>query len=192
MSAEKEASTGLFSRKVEKPVPPSAWFTWHGSLFQSGVRVLDVACGSGRHAVLAAEAGAQVTAVDQDRDRIRSLTKEANKRGLSIEPVEADLATWDFPQGAFDVVMMFNYLDRARMADLLGAVRPGGHFLAETFLEEQRMQGWGPTEDAHLLQTGELTRMTEGFEVILSREVLEMIDGRPAAIASVLARRPPE
>jgi hypothetical protein len=28
----------------------------------------------------------------------------------------------------------------------------------------------------------------EPFEVVLSREVIEMIDGRPAALASVLAR----
>jgi len=191
-SALKEASTGLFSRKVEKPVPPSAWFTWHAGLFRPGVRALDIACGSGRHALVAAEAGAEVVAVDQDHDRIKALAKEASKRSLRVHAVEADLSTWSFELGAYDVVMVFNYLDRARASDMLAAVRPGGHFLAETFLAAQRMQGWGPTQDAHLLEPGELSRMVNGFELILGREVIEMIDGRPAAMASVLAQRPPQ
>ena len=192
VSAEKEVSTGLFSRKVEKPIPPSAWFTWHAGLFRQGVRVLDVACGTGRHALLAAEAGAEVVAVDSDRDRIKALTKEAGKRNLSIQTVEADLTIWGFDRDAFDVVMVFEYLDRARVADMLRAVRPGGYFLAETFLDSQRQQGWGPTQDAYLLKAGELAAIVQSFETILGREVIEMIDGRPAAIASVLAQRPAE
>jgi SAM-dependent methyltransferase len=156
------------------------------------VRVLDVASGSGRHALLAAAQGADVVAVDQAGDRMKALAKEAGRRGLPIQGVQADLTSWRFDAADFDVVMVFNYLDRDRMGDMLAAVRPGGHFLAETFLEAQRLQGWGPTQDAHLLKTGELSRLVAGYELILSREVIEMIDGRPAALSSVLARRPAE
>lgn len=156
------------------------------------MRVLDVACGAGRHALAAAEAGASVVAVDRDHDRIKALGKESSKRGLSVEPVEADLTSWRFDPASYDVVMVFNYLDRARFAHMLAAVRPGGHFIAETFLEAQRDQGWGPTQDEHLLKTGELGTLVRDYELILGREVIEMIDGRPAALASVLARRPSE
>lgn len=143
----------------------------------------------GRHALLAASQGAQVVAVDRDADRVRALAKEAGKRNLAVDATQADLATWRFEPAAFDIVMVFNYLDRDRFGEMVAAVKPGGFFLAETFLEAQRMQGWGPTQDAHLLKTGELSRLVGEYELILGREVIEMIDGRPAALASVLAQR---
>jgi SAM-dependent methyltransferase len=98
-----------------------------------------------------------------------------------------DLRTSEIAAASFDVVLLFDYLDPERFPDFLRAVRPGGYLLAETFLVSQRQQGWGPESDEHLLQPGELLRLVSPFEVFLSREVIEMIDGRPAAVASVLA-----
>jgi SAM-dependent methyltransferase len=152
------------------------------------VRVLDLACGPGRHALAAAERGAEVVAVDEDAERLEILEREAERRHLSVKCLHMDLRTSQIAAAAFDVVMVFNYLDRSRFADFRRAVRPGGHLLAETFLTAQREQGWGPQSDEHLLLPGELLRLVAPFEVVLSREVLEMIDGRPAALASVLAR----
>ena len=156
------------------------------------MRVLDLASGHGRHAIGAAELGAEVVAVDADGNNIATLQEEAERRGLSIKCMHVDLRTSDVAASAFDIVMMFNYLHRERMEDFLGAVKPGGYFLAETFLEGQRNMGWGPESDEHLLKPGELRHLVDPFEIFLFREVLEMVDGRPAAIASVLARRPGE
>jgi SAM-dependent methyltransferase len=189
---EKEASTGLFSKKAEPLALPSPWFTWHLHLFRPGTTVLDLASGGGRHAVLAAERGSQVTAVDADTERLKALEREASRRRLAVKSVVADLATYDIPARAFDIVMIFNYLDRERMAAFREAVRPGGHLLVETFLVAQRDQGWGPESDDHLLEPGEILRLAGSFDVVLAREVLEVIDGRPAAVGSLLARRPAE
>jgi SAM-dependent methyltransferase len=151
-------------------------------------RVLDVACGRGRHALPAASLGAAVTAVDADAERLAAGRRAA--RSLPIEWVCADLRTYPFPPRGFDLVMVFNYLDRSRMPELREAVRPGGYLLCETFLEGQRAHGWGPTSDDHLLKPGELLRLVEPFEVILAREALDFVGGRPMAVASVLALRP--
>ena len=169
------------------PERPSAWFTWHAALIRPQSRVLDVACGRGRHAIAAASLGAAVTAVDADHERIAAARRVA--RSLPIEWVHADLRTYQLPPGSFDVVMVFNYLDRSRMPELREAVRPGGHLLCETFLEWQREHGWGPTSDDHLLKPGELVRLVEPLEIILAREALDFVGGRPMAVASVLARR---
>jgi SAM-dependent methyltransferase len=185
-----EASTRLFSRRPERGLPPSAWFTWHARIFRPGVRVLDLASGPGRHALAAAERGAEVVAADADGEALEILEREAQRRQLAVKCLHVDLHTSQIAPASFDVVMMFNYLDRERFPDILGAVRPGGHLLAETFLVAQRDQGWGPQSDDHLLQPGELLRLVQPFEVVLSREVIEVIDGRPAALASVLAIRP--
>ncbi len=88
------------------------------------------------------------------------------------------------------MVMVFNYLDRDRLPDMLRAVRPGGHFLFETFLEQQRDLGMGPTSDNHLLKCGELFTLLQPFEIVFAREVLEVLDGQPWAVASALAQRP--
>lgn len=155
-----------------------------------GVRVLDLASGPGRHALPAAERGADVVAVDADADSLALLEREAERRRLAIKCLHMDLRSSQIAAASFDVVLMFNYLDRERFPDFLRAVRPGGYVLAESFLVSQRQQGWGPESDDHLLQPGELLRLVSPFEIVLSREVIEMIDGRPAAVASVFAVNP--
>lgn len=149
-----------------------------------------MASGPGRHALPAAERGADVVAVDADAESLALLEREAERRRLAIKCLHMDLRSSQIAAASFDVVLMFNYLDRERFPDFLRAVRPGGYLLAESFLVSQRQQGWGPESDEHLLQPGELLRLVSPFEIVLSREVIEMIDGRPAAVASVFAVNP--
>jgi SAM-dependent methyltransferase len=151
--------------------------------------VLDIACGKGRHAIAAAELGADVVAIDSDADRLEAAHVRAAACGVSITWERADLTTVSLPEKAFDVVLGFNYLDRSRMEDFKGALKLGGHFIYETFLEGQREFGWGPTSPEHLLKPGELVALVEPFEVLFAREVIEPLDSRSAALASVVAVR---
>ena len=170
---------------------PSYWFTTHAALIRPGARVLDVACGSGRHAIAAAALGAKVVAVDRDGARLKQGREEASRRRLPVEWIEADLERPWPDLGLFDVVLLFNYLDRPRMTRIVEAVMPGGHLLFETFLEIQRQLGWGPTQDAHLLKYGELAGLVAPLVVVHGREAFEPADNAQwAAVASVLARRP--
>jgi SAM-dependent methyltransferase len=125
--------------------------------------------------------------VDADAEKIAAGRRAA--RGLPIEWICADLRTYPLEVDGFHVVMVFNYLHRARMRDIRAAVKPAGFLLCETFLEAQREHGWGPTSDDHLLQPGELLHLIEPFEIILAREALDFVGGRPMAVASVLAQR---
>jgi len=169
---------------------PSTWFQWHAGVIAPGMRVLDVGCGSGRHAIAAAERGAKVIGVDFDNAELEKADKAAKKARVPVEWLQLDLESQPLPLGPFDLVMIFNYLDRARMPAFLEAVRPGGCFMAETFSEQQRELGWGPTSDDHLLKPCELWSLVHPFEILLAREVIEMLDGRPMAVGSILARRP--
>ncbi|WAL99144.1 GNAT family N-acetyltransferase [Streptomyces sp. Je 1-369] len=70
-------------------------------------RVLDLGCGPGRSALLlAAEAGAEVTAVDLHEPFLDELRAAAGGRGLagSITAVNADMGELPYPDGSFDVV----------------------------------------------------------------------------------------
>jgi SAM-dependent methyltransferase len=150
--------------------------------------VLDLACGKGRHAIAAADRGATVRAIDHNPESLAAARLAAGN--LSIEWIAADLTDYPVPEAAYDVVMAFNYLDRRRMPDFRRAVRPGGYLMYETFLEDQREHGWGPTSADHLLKRGEVVALAGGLELMLAREALEFVGGRPMAVASVLARRP--
>lgn len=169
---------------------PSTWFQWHAHAIRPGARVLDLACGAGRHAIPAAELGATVLAVDLDAGSIDRGRELAASRGVSIEWREVDLtAAW--PElGVFDVVLSFNYLDRARMNEVVARVAPGGTLMIETFLVAQRHLGWGPQSDDHLLRPGELNGLVSPLSVAHGREVVEPLDGdRWRAVASALATR---
>lgn len=70
-------------------------------------RVLDLGCGPGRSALLlAAEAGAEVTAVDTHEPFLVELRESAAARGLdhSIRTLRTDMAAVPFPDGSFDLI----------------------------------------------------------------------------------------
>jgi SAM-dependent methyltransferase len=169
---------------------PSYWFTWHASWIRPGARVLDLACGRGRHALAAAALGARVVAVDRDRAKLAAARAEAAKRGVSVEWIEADLERAWPELGSFDVVLLFNYLDRSRMPQIVAAVGAGGILLMETFLDIQLQLGWGPTNEAYLLKLGEIASLVAPLEVVHGREAFEPADeAQWAALGSVLAQR---
>jgi 2-polyprenyl-3-methyl-5-hydroxy-6-metoxy-1,4-benzoquinol methylase len=174
---------------VSRITRPSTWFLWHGHRLGPGTRVLDLACGEGRHSLAAAARGARVTGVDRDEARLAAARERAEAQGLSVEWVAADLDEEPWPDlGCFDAVLVFNYLDRAKMPRIIDLIVPGGFLMMETFLTAQRELGWGPTSDDHLLRPGELARLVAPLTVVHGREVIEAVDAeRWRAVASVLA-----
>ena len=175
------------------PIPqlprPSTWFLWHAHRLGPGTRVLDLACGEGRHSLAAAETGATVVGVDRDESRLARARELAEWKGLAVDWRIVDLEG-QWPEfGSFDAVLMFNYLDRARLPHIRELVASGGLLMIETFLAAQRDFGWGPTSEAHLLKPGEVARLVSPFRVLHGREVLEPVDAeRWRAVGSVLAR----
>ena len=154
--------------------------------------MLDLACGEGRHAIAAAMLGCSVVAVDHDTAALERGRELGGARGLDIDWRDTDL-TAPWPElGTFDVVLAFNYLDRARLPDIQSLVAPGGALLMETFLVAQRHLGWGPQSDAHLLVAGELYHLMAPLAVAHYREVVEPLEGeRWRAVASAFAQHRP-
>jgi 2-polyprenyl-3-methyl-5-hydroxy-6-metoxy-1,4-benzoquinol methylase len=62
---------------------PSAWVQRFAAVIPAGGRVLDVACGSGRHARPLAQLGFQVIGVDRDADAIAALAALPASRDTS-------------------------------------------------------------------------------------------------------------
>ena len=165
---------------------PCAWLTSHRSLLPAGGDSLDVACGSGRHAIWLAEQGFRTRAVDRDVAVIEALKQEAERRGLAIRTQVADLERGEpvFEPGSCDVIVVVHYLHRPLFPALVNAIRPGGVLVYETFTRAQAERG-RPTNPAFLLEPGELPALVAPLEVLASRE--GDFEGR--FVASVVATR---
>jgi rhodanese-related sulfurtransferase len=165
---------------------PAAWLLENVDLLRPGMRVLDVAAGRGRHSLVLATAGFPVTAVDRDADRLARLAAVARAMGAPITTRVIDLEAGrpDLGDGAFDLVLVTNYLHRPLMPVVVRAVAPGGVLIYETFTRAQAARG-RPTNPAFLLEPGELPTLVAPLDVVRSRE--GDVDGR--AIASVVAVR---
>ena len=130
--------------------PPSDWVVRWTPLLAPGARVLDVACGHGRHTHWLTAAGHRVTAVDREPDLLAPL-------GSLAETVLADLeaGAWPLPGRQFDAVLVTNYLWRPLWPALKAAVAPGGLMIYETFAQAHAALG-RPRRPEFLLRPGEL------------------------------------
>jgi ubiquinone/menaquinone biosynthesis C-methylase UbiE len=96
-----------------------------------GSRLLDVACGSGTLALLAARDGLQVTGVDIAANLIERAQARAQAEGLSARFQEGDAEALPFADASFDVVAsligaMFAPRPDNVAAELLRVCKPGG------------------------------------------------------------------
>jgi SAM-dependent methyltransferase len=166
--------------------PPSLWLTSNAHLLPQTGEALDVACGSGRHALWLAERGLRTTAVDRDPDRITALNAEATRRNVTVTTAVIDLESdvFQFTPHAYDVIVVVHYLHRPLFPSLTDALRPGGLLVYETFTRAQAARG-RPTNPAFLLGPGELVARVQPLEVLASREG----DHEGRMVASVIARR---
>jgi SAM-dependent methyltransferase len=105
-----------------------------------GARVLDLACGHGRHAIPLAERGFDVTGYDLSELFLERARTEAASRGVAVRWVRGDMRALPF-EAEFDAVInvftAFGYFaDEADDIETLRRVRralvPGGRFLLET------------------------------------------------------------
>jgi SAM-dependent methyltransferase len=139
---------------------PSPWVQRWAALIRPGGRVLDLACGSGRHLRWLAAMGFVVTGVDRDAAAVEPL------RALA-EVIVADLegGPWPLAGRRFDAVVVTNYLWRPLFPAIRGALADGGLWLHETFAAGHETIG-RPSRPDFLLQPGELLRQAEGLRVL--------------------------
>lgn len=167
---------------------PSAWLLDNADLLPRGGRVLDVAAGRGRHALLLGAAGFLVHAIDRDQTALAGMAGFGRTAGLDVTTAAQDLESGRpvLARDAYDAVLVFNYLHRPLMAAIRDALKPGGVLFYETFLIGQAERGQ-PKNPAFLLQPGELAALIQPLTLLRTRE--GEVDGN--LVASIVARREP-
>jgi SAM-dependent methyltransferase len=170
---------------------PSPWVGRFASLVPPGGRVLDVACGGGRHTRFFLAGGHPVTAVDRDTSGVADLRAGADV-DVDVEVVEFDLEAGvplPFRGRAFDGVVVTNYLHRPILSDLVAAVAAGGVLLYETFARGQERFG-RPHRAEFLLEPGELLEAVRGVLRVVAYEDV-VLDEPPRAVQRIAAVREP-
>lgn len=186
--------------------PSRLLMAWSPDLAQEGFSTaLIPACGEGRDAVYLASLGLDVTAVDISSAGLAKTRQLAERYGVTVNTVEADLFAWDWPEAQFDVIAgMFAHMPsavRPRLHALYEkALRPNGLICIEGFTKDQLSyqkiyQSGGPPDidmlyDADSLRadfsTLEPLSLTTGIETLSEGPY----HSGPAALLRAVFRKP--
>lgn len=124
----------------------------HLNLLPAGGMVLDLACGSGRHARLLAAQGHPVLAVDRDAEALSAL---ADCPGVETLVADLEGADWPLTGRQFAGVVVTNYLWRPRLPEVCALLASGGVLIYETFMVGNEVYG-KPSNPDFLLRSQEL------------------------------------
>jgi tellurite methyltransferase len=162
---------------------------------------LDIACGTGRHALFLAARGQHVTAVDLSSVALDTL--EARARNMrapvqrstnfhaaerpmqgGLELMHANLEETRLPERSYDLILCVQFLQRSLFPQMIRALHPDGVLLMETFTRAQLEFSGGPRNPAFLLETGELREAFSELRVLFYRELRAGV-----GIASLVAKK---
>ena len=156
---------------------PNAFLKSKADLLKPGQKALSIADGEGRNGVFLAEQGLDVLAMDFSPTALAKSQALARQRGVTIRTEQADLDTWRWPAGAFDVVVaiFFQFCApplRTRVFDSIKrALKPGGLLLMEGYTPKQREYKTGGPSEVENLYTRKL--LEQSFADFSSVEIGE-------------------
>lgn len=158
---------GLFVELWDRAMPPEVTAGEVEYLHKTfeGWKLLDIACGNGRHAIELARRGRRVTAIDFSEEFRALGKKRAEQAGVEIDWRHGDMRALDLEPGEFDGAYCmgnsFGYLDYTNVQRFLHgvaiALRPGGMLVidhgtaAESILPAIVPRRWFQIGDIYML-----------------------------------------
>jgi SAM-dependent methyltransferase len=173
---------GSHSSRQPDPFLIDAYDEFIHPLFPGAGAALDLAGGVGRHAIFLAQRGWRVTLTDISPVGIQRARHAAEKRRVQIDFLTADARHFSSDK-AFDLVLVFFYLERELFPAIASALRPGGLVVYKTYTcEHERFSDKGLSHPMYFLRPNELLRAFPGFRVLYYRETV-----REKGIAELVA-----
>lgn len=168
------------SSPVHHDLAPSDWVIRFGVCVPSGGRVLDVACGAGRHANWFAKRGHVVEAVD----KVRSPKLSAQ---IVFKLADIENFGWPYADEKFAAVVVTNYLHRASLKILVDSVAADGWLIYETFAAGNEQFG-RPSRSDFLLRPGELLDAVHSKLTVVAYEHRYVDKPKPAMVQRIAAQ----
>ncbi len=162
-------------------------------------RALDLGGGEGRNAVWLASRGWDVTIVDFSRAGLDRAREMAQRAGVPLTDVLADLGEYVPPAGSYDLAIVM-YLQvpgpvlRTAVAGAARALAPGGTFLLIGHDAENLERGHGGPRDPAILQSPDQVAgfLGQGMEVLAAERIDRPVntpDGPRTAIDTLVRAR---
>jgi SAM-dependent methyltransferase len=128
---------------------------------------LDLACGEGQNAIWLASLGWEVSGVDFSEVAIRKATARAERDGVDVRFVCADLVEYELAQASYDLVLvMYLHIPSARRRAVHekagAAVAPGGTFLLVGHDLTNLTDGVGGPRDPFILASRQIASELPG------------------------------
>ena len=167
----------------------SPWIEKNLKTIPKNSNLLDVACGDGRHSVLAKRKGFRVTAIDIDYKKLFHLKTSENIVVLRLD-LEKKYFNWTFKKNSFDIILVTNFLYRPILKKILYSIKSSGYLLYETFSEENKIFG-RPNNPDYLLNQGELLNfaINNKMKVIEYEEIIDQDKNQPKAIQRIFSKK---
>ena len=131
-------SDGSHTSFEPDPFLLSAYDDFIQPLFPKSGSALDIAGGTGRHAIWLAELRWKVTVVDISEVAFKKAKQKADERDVKINFLVRDLRSFDPGEEKYDLVVVFFYLQRDLYPSLVKALKPGGLLVYKTYTEEHK------------------------------------------------------
>jgi 2-polyprenyl-3-methyl-5-hydroxy-6-metoxy-1,4-benzoquinol methylase len=142
-------------------------------------RALDLAGGSGRHAIWLAQRGLEVTLVDVSDVALGIAREHARAANVTIAAEQRDLETEGLPKGPWDLILCVHYLQRSLFDRFADALAPHGRlvFVQPT---KRNLERHAKPSERFLLGEGELPTLVRGL-ALLHYEEGWVVEGRHEA-----------
>jgi len=141
-------------------------------LFPNAGVALDIAGGTGRHAIFLAKKGWKVRLTDIAEAGIANARQNADSLASRIDFRVEDLTRFDGAWESCDLILVFFFLRREMFPELVKALKPGGLLIYKGYTRGQAKFGGGPTNPDYLFGENELLDSFRELQVLHYAELI--------------------
>ena len=182
--------------------PEEVFFLLHRWKEMGRHRLLDLGCGLGRHSLLFAQRGFNVTSLDLSPSGLRKLGEAVHETDLPILTVLGDVRSLPFEDGSFDAVLSYHSIYHVDSDGMIAAIRelgrvlrPGGEVYL-TFISKNtpsftdstcrtidgnvrlKQEEDGSTIPHYFSDANDIQRLLADFDIIRLCHIQDIYDGK--------------
>jgi tellurite methyltransferase len=159
--------------------------------------VLDLGCGLGNLSLEAGRRGHQVVAVDTSPTAVARLNNDAEREGLPVRGIQADIENWTIDQ-SYDTIVVIGLLMFFRhetALKLLTAiqehVKPEGRAIVNVLIEGTTYLGMFDPGNYYLFRRNELEEWFDGWSILESHyQTFPAPEGTRKDFSTIVAEKP--